>query len=113
MAKIVNVEWMQPTRELQCPCCSAKTLNAQGKVADEPCLHFLFNWDGEREDFADSTSDVESVLNDTSLDVTGPLDQPLIDSLSESSVLFEVVIRDEALGPIIRTDVVAFDPMAA
>ena len=56
---------------------------------------------------------IESVLDDSSLDVTGPLDKPLVDSLSEPSVLFEVVIRDEALGPVIRTDVIAFDPMAA
>ena len=113
MAKIVNIEWMQPTRKFQCPCCAAKALDSDGKVVSEPCRHFLFNWNGEREDFGDSTSEVESVLDDISLDVTGPLDKPLIDSLSESSVLFEVVIRDEALGPIVRTDVIAFDPMAA
>ena len=113
MAKIVNIEWMQPTRKFQCPCCAAKALNSDGKIVSQPCRHFLFNWDGEREDFADSTSDVESVLDDVSLDVTGPLDQPLVDSLSESSVLFEVIVRDEALGPIVRTDVIAFDPLAA
>ena len=113
MAKIVNIEWMQPTREFKCPCCEAKALNAVGKVVSQPCCHFLFNWDGEREDFGDSTRDVESVLDDVLLDVTGPLDKPLVDSLSASSVLFEVVIRDEALGPIVRTDVIAFDPLAA
>ena len=113
MAKIVNIEWIKSTREFKCPCCAVKALNAVGKVVSQPCRHFLFSWDGEREDFADSTSDVESVLDDTSLDVTGPLDKTLVDLLSESSVLFEVVIRDDALGPIVRTDVIAFDPMAA
>lgn len=113
MAKIVNIEWMQPTREFQCPCCSAKVLNTSGKVVNQPCQHFLFSWDGDRHDFADATSDIESILDDVSLEVTGPLDQPLVESLSESSVLFAVVIRDEALGPVVRTDVIAFDPLAA
>ena len=113
MAKIVNIEWMQSTREFQCPCCAAKALNSEGKVVSQPCRHFLFSWDGEREDFADSTADVESVLDDAALNVAGPLDKPLVDSLSKSSVLFEVVVRDDALGPIVRTDVIAFDPLAA
>ena len=113
MAKIVNIEWMHSTREFKCPCCAAKALNAAGEIVSQPCRHFLFSWDGEREDFADSASDVESILDDTSLDVTGPLDKPLVDSLSESSVLFKVVIRDDALGPIVRTDVIAFDPLPA
>ena len=104
---------MQSTREFKCPCCAAKALNADGKVVSQPCRHFLFNWNGQREDFGDSTRDVESALDDASLEITGPLDKPLVDSLSESSVLFEVVIRDDALGPIVRTDVIAFDPMAA
>ena len=113
MAKIVNIEWVQPTRKFQCPCCAAKALDSDGKVVSEPCRHFLFNWNGEREDFGDSTSEVESVLNNAALNVAGPLDQPLVESLSESSVLFEVVIRDEAHGPVVRTDIIAFDPMAA
>jgi hypothetical protein len=74
-------------------------------------LSFQLEW--PRGDFGDSTREVESVLNDAALNVAGPFDKPLVESLSESSVLFEVVIRDEALGPVVRTDVIAFDPMAA
>ena len=113
MAKIVNVEWMQPTRELQCPCCSAKTLNAEGKVTSEPCSHFLFNWNGDREDFVDFSDDVESILDNQAVDVDGPTDDSLIGSLPESAVIFHIATRDEALGPIVRTDAIAFDPMAA
>lgn len=113
MAKIVNIEWMEPTRQFKCPCCAAKVLNAMGKVVSEPCQHFLFSWDSVLENFEDSTSDVESVLDDASLDAAGPFDRDLIESLPDSSILFEIVIRDEALGPVVCTDVVAFDPMAA
>ena len=113
MVKIVNIEWMRPTREFQCPCCSATTLNADGKVVNKPCSHFLFNWDGDRQDFEDFNDGVESVLDDQSVDLDGPLDQELVTSLPDGSVVFEVILRNEALGPVVRKDVIAFDPMAA
>ena len=113
MAKIVNVEWMQPTREFQCPCCSAIALNADGKVASQPCPHFLFNWDGDREDFGAYTDNVESLLDDSTLDVSGPVSKALLGSLSAEAVVFQITTRDEALGLIIRTDAIAFDPLAA
>ena len=113
MAKIVKVEWMQPTREFQCPCCSAKALNAEGQATNEPCSHFLFNWDGQREDFVDFSDDVESILDDPSKVSDSPISESLVSSLSDSAVIYHITTRDEALGPIVRTDAIAFDPLAA
>ena len=113
MAKIVNIEWIQPTRTFQCPCCSAKALKADGKVANQPCQHLLFNWDGNRQDFDHLTDEVESVLDGSQLAVADPLDQALLSSLSDTSVIFEITTREEALGPVVRTDFVAFDTQAA
>ena len=113
MAKIVNIEWMRLTRDFQCPCCGTNALKVDGNVVSQPCSHFLFSWDGNRQDFSDFTAGVESVLNNSAADLDGPLGKHLVDSLPESAVLFEVTVRDEALGPVVRTDVVAFDPLAA
>ena len=113
MAKIVNVEWMQPTRELQCPCCSAKALNAEGKVTSEPCSHFLFNWNGEQEDFADFSDEVEAILDNQTVNVDGPTNSLLIGSLPGSAVIYRITTRDEALGPVVRTDAIAFNPLSA
>ena len=112
MAKIVNVEWMQQTRELQCPCCSAKTLNQHGNVANEPCSHFLFSWNGQRQDFVDFSDGVESILDDEARDIDGPVNDSLIESLPDSAVVYHIATRDEALGPVVRIDAVAFDLLA-
>ena len=113
MAKIVNIEWMQPTRELQCPCCSAQALRADGNVAILPCSHFLFNWDGRRQDFGDFNDDeVESILDDEAHDIDGPVNDSLIESLPDSAVVYHIATRDEALGPVVRIDAVAFDLLA-
>ena len=113
MAKIVNIEWMQPTRKFQCPCCSASALNADGKIANRTCPHFLFSWDGDRQDFVDFADEVESILDDSSLAIDEPLDQKLVESLPASSLVYAITVRNEALGPIERTDVLAFNPQAA
>ncbi len=113
MAKIVNVEWMQPTREFNCPCCSATVVNADGKPAKKPCSHFLFNFEESSGDFVDYSDTVEPILDDVTADVSGPIDQPLLAILSESAVIYQIETRDHAGGPIVRTDVLAFDPLAA
>ena len=113
MAKIVSTEWMQPAREFKCPCCSAVALKADGNVANEPCSHFLFNWDGQLEDFVDFSDDVEAILDSAAVDADGPTSQALTGSLSPTAVVYHITTCDEALGPVVRTDAIAFDPMAA
>ena len=93
MAKIVNIEWIQPTLSLQCPHCSAAVLNDNGKVVKEPCQHFLFKWDSQQEDFEDFSVEAESVLDDPTSDIEGPLDERLLSTLPDSSVLYLSLIH--------------------
>ena len=113
MAKIINIEWMQLTREFQCPCCSANALRADGKLANQTCPHFLFNWNGDRQDFVDFNDEVESILDDSSLEIDEPLNKQLVGSLPTNSLVYAITVRNEAFGPIERTDVLAFNPQAA
>lgn len=113
MAKVVTIEWMKPTREFNCPCCSAAVVDANGRTTSQPCSHFLFNFDESLGDFVDYADSVEPILDDTDANVTGPVDDALISALPESSTIVQIETRDDAEGPIVRKDVLAFDLLAA
>ena len=110
MVKIFNVEWMQPTREFQCPFCGVLVLDTDGRVAPTFCSHFLCTWNREREDFDDYADDVEEILDDSDDDIDSSSSDPSLKSLPESAVVYYITTRDEALGPTNRVDAIAFDP---
>ena len=95
------------------PVLFSEALNAKGHATNEPCSHFLFNWDGQREEFVDFSDEVESILDDASKVADSPISESLVSSLSDSAVIYHITTRDEALGPVVRTDAIAFDPLAA
>ena len=113
MAKIITVEWMKPTREFNCPFCSAAVVDAHGRTANQPCSHFLFNFDELLGDFVDYADSVEPILDDSGANVTGPVDDALISALPESSTIVQIETRDHAEGPVVRKDFLAFDLLDA
>ena len=113
MATIVNTEWMQPTREFKCPCCATTIVKADGTTANTPCAHFLFNFDASLGDFVDYADSIEPILDDVTANVTGPTDAALTSALPSSATIYQIETREHADGPIVRNDVLAFDPLAA
>lgn len=113
MAKIVNIEWMQLTREFRCPTCSVQALNADGRPARQPCTHLLFSWEGSAEEFMHSSASVESLIENSPNEIGDPIEESFVNALPRSAVLYQIETRDHACGPVVRTDVIGFNPIAA
>ena len=107
MATIFTSELLQPTRRFDCPCCGKQTIRDNGKPVAQPCEHFLFSHDSDRDDFTDCTAAIDALIESVPAPQVDPLDVDFIALLPADAEIHVIETRDHAAGPVIRTDVFA------